>query len=122
MQEHDKIERAEEIYSFHSLEEQKRFNKIVQELRCTVCQNQSLADSLAPLALDLKSVIYQKIRSQQYSEQQIVEFITQRYGNFVLYDPPVESSTLLLWFGPISILIFGLLMAKRYIKINSPLQ
>jgi cytochrome c-type biogenesis protein CcmH len=111
-----KKEPVEDIYPFNSVERKNLFDKVIQELRCAVCQNQSLADSMAPLALDLKKIIYQKVQSQQYSEQQIIEFVAQRYGNFVLYNPPLEWSTALLWSGPCLILVVGLFILKRYIN------
>ncbi len=109
---------VEDIYSFNDPIKKDLFNKIIQELRCTVCQNQSLADSMAPLALDLKKVIYQKVQSQQYSEQQIVEFVAERYGNFVRYDPPLEWGTAFLWFGPFLILVLGMFVLAKYIKLR----
>jgi cytochrome c-type biogenesis protein CcmH len=77
------------------------------ELRCLVCQNQSLADSHAPLALDLRDQIHQQL-AQGRSEKQVVEFMVQRYGDFVLYEPPLNASTALLWFGPVLLLAAGI--------------
>lgn len=116
MQKKNNEAEVEDIYAFDNLKEQVLFNKIIQELRCTVCQNQNLADSMAPLALDLKGVIYQKIRSKQYSEQQIVEFVSQRYGHFVLYSPPLEWDTALLWSGPLLVLFLSSIIVAKYIK------
>lgn len=116
MQESNQLVIVKDVYPFDSLEEQKRFNKIIQELRCTVCQNQSLSDSRSPLALDLKGVIYHQIRAQ-YSDQQIVEFVVHRYGNFVRYQPPFEWNTALLWLGPCIILGLSIFIIKKYIKL-----
>lgn len=80
---------------------------IAQELRCLVCQNQSLADSHAGLALDLRAQIEDQLR-QGRSRQQILDYMTERYGSFILYKPPVQWSTLLLWLGP------GLLLALAF--------
>ena len=81
------------------------------ELRCLVCQNQSLADSHAPLALDLRQQIHQQL-AQGQSEKQVVDFMVQRYGDFVLYEPPLNASTALLWFGPLLLLAAGVLALR----------
>ena len=83
------------------------------ELRCLVCQNQSLADSHAPLALDLRQQIREQL-AQGRSEQQVVDFMVQRYGDFVLYRPPFKGITLLLWFGPLLLLAGGLAALRPY--------
>jgi cytochrome c-type biogenesis protein CcmH len=85
------------------------------ELRCLVCQNQSLADSHAPLALDLRQQIHQQL-SQGRSEQQVVEFMVQRYGDFVLYEPPLNGGTALLWFGPALLLAAGVAALRGFWK------
>lgn len=76
------------------------------ELRCLVCQNQSLAESHAPLALDLRRQIHEQL-AQGRSEQQVTQFMVQRYGDFVLYQPPFNASTALLWLGPVLLLAAG---------------
>ncbi|MES2634542.1 MAG: cytochrome c-type biogenesis protein [Pseudomonadota bacterium] len=76
------------------------------ELRCLVCQNQTIADSHAGLAIDLREQVRQMLRRGD-SEAQVIEFMTTRYGDFVLYRPPVRPSTWLLWFGPIVLLMAG---------------
>lgn len=85
------------------------------ELRCLVCQNQSLADSHAPLALDLRDQIHQQL-AQGRSEQQVVDFMVQRYGDFVLYEPPLNASTALLWFGPLLLLAAGFMALRGFWK------
>ena len=80
--------------------------KISEELRCLVCQNQTIADSTAPLAMDLKQQVREKLE-QGMSDKAIVEYMVLRYGDFVLYRPPVKASTWLLWFGPFLLLIGG---------------
>ncbi len=82
---------------------EKRVAALSEQLRCLVCQNQSLADSSAGLALDLKNQVREKLAAGQ-SEQQVVDFMVARYGDFVLYSPPLKSSTWLLWFGPFLLL------------------
>lgn len=94
---------------------EKRLNKLSQELRCLVCQNETLADSRADLAEDLRREIRSQIRAGK-SDKEIIEFLTQRYGEFVLYRPRVEPKTYLLWFGPFVLLLAGLAILFRYVK------
>jgi Uncharacterized protein involved in biosynthesis of c-type cytochromes len=93
-------------YKFDTPEQEARFNKLSQELRCLVCQNQNIADSNAGLALDLRRQIHEMILAGN-SDTEIVDFMTQRYGDFVLYRPPVRAGTLLLWVGPFVLLLVG---------------
>lgn len=83
-----------------------RYTALIEELRCLVCQNQSLADSNAELAIDLRERIYTMIE-EGASNEEIVDFMVARYGEFVLYRPPLTSSTLLLWFGPFALALLG---------------
>ena len=78
-----------------------------EELRCLVCQNQSLADSDAELAVDLRNQIRDKL-GQGMSEKQVVDYMVERYGDFVLYRPPFKAATLMLWFGPLLLLIVAI--------------
>ena len=80
---------------------------VTTELRCLVCQNQTIADSHADLAVDLRNQVREMLRSGQ-SEKQIIDYMTARYGDFVLYRPPVKGTTLLLWFGPWALMTGGL--------------
>lgn len=86
---------------------EKRVNALAEELRCLVCQNQTIADSNAGLAVDLKNQIREKL-AEGMSEREIIDYMVQRYGDFVLYRPPVKTTTLLLWFGPPLLLALGL--------------
>jgi cytochrome c-type biogenesis protein CcmH len=86
---------------------EQRVQRLSEELRCLVCQNQSLADSHAELAIDLKNQVREKFR-QGASEGEVITFMTERYGDFVLYRPPVKATTWLLWFGPGLLLVAGL--------------
>ena len=83
---------------------EKRVMVIAQELRCLVCQNQTIADSNAELAIDLKNQVREKL-AQGLSERAVIDYMVQRYGDFVLYRPPVKGSTWLLWFGPFILLL-----------------
>ena len=103
---------AESLTTESALE--KRVTTLAQDLRCLVCQNQTIADSNAPLAIDLKNQIREKI-GQGMSNDQIVDYMVQRYGDFVLYRPPVKATTIALWFGPAAILLLGLVVLFRYL-------
>jgi cytochrome c-type biogenesis protein CcmH len=85
---------------------ERRVQALAGELRCLVCQNQSLADSQAELAIDLKNQVREKLK-QGVSEQDVTAFMVERYGDFVLYRPPIKAITLLLWFGPALLLVVG---------------
>ncbi len=86
--------------------ERVRFQKLVAELRCTVCQNQNLADSNAELAKDLRLKVFELMQEGR-SDAQIKEFLVARYGDFVLYNPPVKPQTWVLWFGPGLVVLIG---------------
>jgi cytochrome c-type biogenesis protein CcmH len=104
-----------EVHDFDSPEQEQRYNKLIDELRCLVCQNQNLADSNAELAVDLRRKTYEMVK-QDKSEQEIADFMVDRYGDFVLYRPPFNSSTLLLWTGPFIILSIGVALLIRTIR------
>ena len=86
--------------------EQERFQRLVAELRCTVCQNQNLADSNAELAKDLRQRVFEMLQ-QGRSDAEIKQFLVERDGDFVLYRPPVKPQTWLLWFGPALVVLAG---------------
>jgi cytochrome c-type biogenesis protein CcmH len=85
----------------------RRVERVTAELRCLVCQNQTIADSHAELALMLKRQVRDML-ARGATERQAIDFMVQRYGDFVLYRPPVKASTWLLWFGPFGLLLAGL--------------
>ncbi len=87
-----------------------RYQSLLEELRCLVCQNQTLADSSSELATDLR-VQVKDMLEQGSSDQQILDFMSARYGDFVLYTPPVKSHTLFLWLGPFALLLIGVVTA-----------
>jgi cytochrome c-type biogenesis protein CcmH len=95
---------ADTPFEFESPAQQAQYQRLLEELRCLVCQNQSLADSHADLAQDLRDEVYSMLGEGKTNDE-IREFMVARYGDFVLYKPPIKSSTTLLWFGPF-ILIF----------------
>ena len=94
---------------------EKRVTALAHELRCLVCQNQTLADSNAPLAVDLRNQIREQLQKGA-SERDVTEFMVQRYGDLVLYRPPLKASTLLLWSGPFLLLGFGIFLLVRKVK------
>jgi cytochrome c-type biogenesis protein CcmH len=91
---------------FESEAQQERFNRLTGELRCLVCQNQNLADSDAPLAHDLRDEIFEMMQAGR-SDDEIKQFLVERYGDFVLYRPPMKGNTLILWLGPALLLLGG---------------
>ncbi|HEX4779716.1 MAG TPA: cytochrome c-type biogenesis protein [Usitatibacter sp.] len=92
-----------------------RLKPLAQELRCLVCQNQTLADSNAPLAQDLRNEIRELIARGQ-TDDQIREYLVQRYGDFVLYRPPLKENTLALWLGPFALLVAGAFVFVRIVR------
>lgn len=94
---------------------EKRVNALAEELRCLVCQNQTIADSHAPLAIDLKNQVREKL-AEGRSEREIIDYMVARYGDFVLYRPPVKHTTMLLWFGPPLLLLIGLWLFVRTVR------
>ena len=91
---------------------EKRTAALAQELRCLVCQNQTLADSNAPLAVDLRNQIREQLASGK-SERDVKDYMVARYGDFVLYRPPFKATTLLLWIGPFLFLALGIFFLLR---------
>jgi cytochrome c-type biogenesis protein CcmH len=94
---------------------EQRLQKLSHELRCLVCQNETLADSRADLAEDLRDEIRQQMKAGK-SDKEIIAFLTERYGQFILYRPQVTPTTYLLWFGPFVLLLGGLAILFFYIK------
>ena len=95
--------------------QEQRYSDLIDELRCLVCQNQSLADSHAELAQDLRNEVYEKIIGGE-SDDTIIKFLVDRYGDFVLYRPPLQQKTWILWFGPVLAMIFALFAVSRIIS------
>jgi cytochrome c-type biogenesis protein CcmH len=103
---------------------EQRLKDLAEELRCLVCQNQTIADSNAPLALDLRNQIRAQV-AQGRTDDQIRAYMVERYGDFVLYKPPLKASTLVLWLGPLALLtlgagIFWTVVARRRPKQTAP--
>jgi cytochrome c-type biogenesis protein CcmH len=101
-----------------------RLKALALELRCLVCQNQTLADSNAPLAEDLRREVREMI-AKNMTDQEIIDFLVARYGDFVLYRPPLKATTTLLWLGPFLLLVVGgatlaVALRRRARKLNDP--
>ncbi|MGH8625858.1 MAG: cytochrome c-type biogenesis protein [Gammaproteobacteria bacterium] len=95
-------------FPFANSTQEHRFLELTKELRCLVCQNQSLADSKAGLADDLRKEVF-RLLQQRASDQAIVDFLVQRYGEFVRYKPQIKPATYALWYGPAALLLLGAL-------------
>lgn len=104
-----------EIHQFDNPQQEKLYTTLTEQLRCLVCQNQNLADSNADLAQDMRNKTYQMVRENK-SKQEIINYWVDRYGEFVLYDPPFERKTLILWGGPFVLLLLALYVGRKMIK------
>lgn len=100
---------AVEVKEFSSDQLRDRFQVLVNELRCPKCQNQNLADSNSPIASDLRKEIFRMLEEGQ-SDQEIIDFLVVRYGEFVMYRPPVKKTTLVLWLAPGFLLLIGIVV------------
>ena len=106
------VVQAHPVYHFKNSKQQAQFKHLLTELRCLVCQNQDLSDSNAGLAKDLRFKIYNKVREGQ-SDTQIIDYLTKRYGDFILFKPRLKWSTVFLWFAPFIFVGFGVLLFRR---------
>ncbi|MCG9698489.1 heme lyase NrfEFG subunit NrfF [Shewanella sp. Isolate11] len=104
-----------DTYEFKNVDNQKRALELAHSLRCPQCQNQNLIDSNSPVAQDLRLEVYQMVDAGK-GDAEIIEFMTSRYGEFVLYKPRMEGKTVLLWLGPIGLLLFGLLIGFIFVR------
>ncbi|WJN57614.1 cytochrome c-type biogenesis protein [Pseudomonas sp. SO81] len=117
---------AIDTYQFKDEVERERFRGLTEELRCPKCQNQNIADSNAPIATDLRREIFRMLEEGR-SDKEIVDFLVMRYGDFVMYKPPLDSRTWLLWYGPFGLLGLGaialcvLVLRRRKVK-QAPAQ
>ena len=107
-----------ETYEFDTPAQEEQFKILSEELRCLVCQNENLASSRADLARDLRQQIHEMIMSGA-SNEQIVDYMVDRYGDFVLYRPPVKRSTWLLWFGPALLALVAIAVVVRVVRANA---
>lgn len=120
---------AIDVYQFKDEDKQERFQNLTAELRCPKCQNQNLADSNAEIAKDLRTKIYQMLEADK-SDDAIVKYMLERYGEFVLYEPRMSGQTFLLWYGPALLLVIGVIAivlivryrAKRILRTENDSQ
>lgn len=103
---------ANSLYPLDSARQEAQFNHLLKDLRCLVCQNQDLADSNADLAKDLRAQVYRLVKEGK-SDSEISDYMTSRYGDFILFKPPVKAVTYLLWFGPALFLVLGFIIFWR---------
>lgn len=103
---------ANSLYPLDTVKQDAQFSHLLKELRCLVCQNQDLADSNAGLAKDLRDQVYALVKEGK-SDSEIIDYLTQRYGDFILFNPPVKALTALLWFGPAFFLFLGFIIFWR---------
>ena len=103
------------VYPFTDQHKQQQFERLTHELRCLVCQNEDLADSSAGLANDLRDQVYHMVQDGR-SDRAIKHYLVSRYGDFVLFDPPVVARTYVLWFAPVLLLLLGLGIFSRVIR------
>ncbi len=108
-----------EAYEFKDAAEEARFKALIVELRCLVCQNQSLLDSDAELADDLRRETYNLMKSGR-DDAQIIQFLVDRYGDFVRYRPPLNAATALIWFGPLAVFLLGGFWVYRTVRRQQP--
>ncbi len=100
---------AIDTYEFETEEQRQRFYQLSSELRCPKCQNQNIADSDAPIAMDLRREVYRMLNEGKDNEE-IVDFLVARYGEFVRYKPALTPATAILWFGPAAMLLAGFIV------------
>ncbi|GKX58874.1 cytochrome c biogenesis protein [Leminorella grimontii] len=101
------VHAAIDTYNFKSVEEEQQFRELTGQLRCPKCQNNSIADSNAPIATDMRNKVFE-LMEQGQSRQEIVDYMVDRYGHFVTYEPPVTAATLILWIVPALCVVFGI--------------
>lgn len=106
---------AIDVYQFDDSEKEKRFQELAYELRCPKCQNQNLADSNAEIAKDLRTKIQQMLVADK-TNPEIIDYMVERYGDFVLYEPRVKPQTYLLWYGPVLLILLGLIAVFLIIR------
>jgi len=110
---------VEESFSFDSAEQRASFLRLTAELRCPMCQNQNIADSDAMIAHDMRRKVYSLLK-QGKTEQEVIDFMKARYGDFVHYQPPVTAATLWLWAGPVLFIFIALVVIVRRKSVTPP--
>lgn len=112
---------AIDTYEFETEEQRQRFYQLSSELRCPKCQNQNIADSDAPIAMDLRREVYRMLNEGK-DNKEIVDFLVARYGEFVRYKPALTPATVILWFGPAAMLLTGFIVLLVMLRRRQKLQ
>lgn len=112
------VSAAIDTYQFSDTQKQQRFQKLTNELRCPKCQNQNLADSNAEIASDLRAKIHLMLEENK-SDEDIVKYMLERYGDFVLYQPRLSKQTFLLWYAPALLLLFGIVAIGLIVRFRA---
>lgn len=110
---------VEDKYDFDSPQQRENFLQLTAELRCPMCQNQNIADSDAMIAHDMRRKVYSLLK-QGKSEQEVIDYMKARYGDFVHYKPPVTVATLWLWLGPVLFIVIALIVVIRRRSVTPP--
>ena len=120
-----------DVYQFDSEQQQQRYKRLIEEFRCPKCLNTNIAGSDAPIAQDLRRTVHKLVVTDGYEDQQVRDFLQQRYGDFVLYNPPLTGRTLVIWAMPVLLALIGLLVilqlllrarAKRSVALSAEEQ
>ena len=109
---------AIDVYQFDNADKSERFKELTAELRCPKCQNQNIADSNAEIAKDLRNKLQEMLVANK-SDEEIVKYMVDRYGDFVLYEPRVDPQTYLLWFGPVLLLLIAFFVVFMIVRMRS---
>jgi cytochrome c-type biogenesis protein CcmH len=105
-----------DLYEFETVEQEQRYRALIAELRCPKCLNTNLAGSDAPIAQDLRRTVHRLVTEEAMSDREVRRFLQERYGDFVLYDPPFRPDTWILWLAPIAFGLIGLLILWRVLR------
>jgi len=105
-----------DIFEFESAQQEARYRTLIDEFRCPKCLNTNLSGSDAPIAKDLRRTVHRLLVTEGMTDQQIRDFLVERYGDFVLYDPPFRPDTWILWLAPLVFLLLGLLILVRVVR------
>jgi len=120
-----------DVYQFDSERQQQRYKRLIEEFRCPKCLNTNIAGSDAPIAQDLRRTVHKLVVTDGYEDQQVRDFLQQRYGDFVLYNPPLTGRTLVIWAMPVLLALIGVLVvlqlllrarAKRSVALSAEEQ
>jgi len=120
-----------DVYQFDSEQQQQRYKRLIEEFRCPKCLNTNIAGSDAPIAQDLRRTVHKLVVTDGYEDQQVRDFLQQRYGDFVLYNPPLTGRTLVIWAMPVLLALIGVLVvlqlllrarAKRSVALSAEEQ